>query len=227
MTGAALLVSALTGNTPHTLWYITVLMLYIALAPALLLQRQRLNPSHACRGDLVIFAACLVLNLLLAWQLRGPDPRLFLYLPSFVAGMLSPGPIRGVSGGVPWMLVVAVTVGTVVGLPLSFLPSELDERNLLFMPLVLFGSWLVFLLVSRVERRLSQPWWILQLSAASYFLYLFHRPLFKLATSWYSSTAVVPELAYLLLACLPLIILTAWWGQRLYDAGLAAIGGSR
>ncbi|MCP9772339.1 hypothetical protein KBY66_06835 [Synechococcus sp. Tobar12-5m-g] len=141
--------------------------------------------------------------------------------------MLSPGPIRGVSGGVPWMLVVGVTVGAVVGLPLSFLPSELDERNLLFMPLVLFGSWLVFLLVRRVERRLSQPWWILQLSAASYFLYLFHRPLFKLATSWSSSTAVVPELAYLLLACLPLIILTAWWGQRLYDAGLATIGGSR
>jgi peptidoglycan/LPS O-acetylase OafA/YrhL len=45
---SALLLSALTGNTPRTLWYITVLMVYMALAPALLLLCGR--NAHSCTG---------------------------------------------------------------------------------------------------------------------------------------------------------------------------------
>ena len=225
LAGGALLVSALNGNTPRTLWFIAVLMVYLALAPALLLLRQRLNPGRSGRGDLLLVSACLGLDLLLAWHWSAPDPRLFLYLPSFVAGLLSPGPGPGAAPQGSGQLLALAAAGTAVGLPVSFLAPELDERNLAFLPLVLFGSWLVFLLVSRVERHLGQPWWILQLSAASYFLYLFHRPLLKLATGTFSTPLVGPELAYLGLVCLPVSILVAWWGQHLYDRGLAALGG--
>lgn len=218
--GASLLISSLIDDAPLTLWYINVLMVYLALSPFILLLRARLNPAGSQAKDLFILAGLVGVNLLLAVFSKHADPRLFFYFSPFVVGLLNPGvSAEGRRGFFP--LLTAVVGGAFLySVHLSNVSGELTESNLAIMPLAVFGPWFVFLIVNMIELKLRLPWIVAQISLASFFMYLFHRPILAVMTSWVSPQGARLQLAYLLLICLPVIISISWFGQRLYDRSL-------
>ncbi|QEY32433.1 acyltransferase [Synechococcus sp. RSCCF101] len=214
---SAVLISALTGDPPLTLWFITVLMVDVLLAPWLLLLRRRVNPAGSRSGDGWLLLALLVLPLLLAWLVQGPDPRLFFYFPAFAAGLLAPLPGPG-DNRAGRLALLGTAAGLAGGLVLSISAGGVSESNMAHMPLTLFGAWFLVLATNRLLAGRRTPWLIAQLGLASYFMYLFHRPLFKLFTGWFMPGSAGAQLAWLLLGCVPLIALISWAGQIGYDA---------
>ena len=213
---AALLVSAFTGNPPLTLWFITVLMVYLVLTPFLLLLRQRINPASLGSRDAWLLLAIYGLSHLLARHVDGPDPRLFFYLPAFAAGLLAP--LRGTAGrtasGREVVWVGLALLGAVV---LSIHSGGVSESNVEQMPLALFGAWFAYLLVERIaDPRRALPGPVFAVAFASYFIYLLHRPVFWLLTQWAEPDGPVGQLSYLLLICLPVTIVLSWLGQKGY-----------
>jgi peptidoglycan/LPS O-acetylase OafA/YrhL len=206
-------VSAFTGNPPLTLWFITVLMVYVVLTPFLLLLRQRINPASLGSHDAWILLAIYVLSHGLARTVEGPDPRLFFYLPAFAAGLLAP--LRGTVGRPPtgremfW-----VGLACLGGLVLSIHSGGVSESNVEQMPLTLFGAWFAFQVVERcTDPRHELPPLVFMVAFASYFMYLLHRPVFWLLTHWGEPPGAVGQLSYLLLVCLPVTVVVSWLGQ--------------
>jgi peptidoglycan/LPS O-acetylase OafA/YrhL len=65
-------------------------------------------------------------------------------------------------------------------------------------------------------------------STASYFMYLFHRPIFHGLTPLGEAllpAGPLPEVAWLVGFCLPVIVLASWLGQRGYDALVTSLQG--
>ena len=63
------------------------------------------------------------------------------------------------------------------------------------------------------------------MSYASYFMYLFHRPILRLVTDTAVGHSVPqpwPLLLILVAVGMPLVVAISWWGQRLYDQSLKA-----
>jgi peptidoglycan/LPS O-acetylase OafA/YrhL len=213
---AALLVSAFTGNPPLTLWFITVLVVYVVLTPFLLLLRQRINPDSLGFRDAWILLAIYGLSHLLARHLDGPDPRLFFYMPAFAAGLLAP--LRGTAGrtasGKEVFWVGFAFLGAMV---LSIHSGDISESNVEQMPMALFGAWFAFHLVERgTDPRRALPGPVFLVAFASYFMYLLHRPVFWLLTHWGEPPGALGQLSYLLLICLPVTVLLSWLGQKGY-----------
>jgi peptidoglycan/LPS O-acetylase OafA/YrhL len=83
-------------------------------------------------------------------------------------------------------------------------------------PWALFGSIAVFVLVMRAGRNLKSPAVLMQLSEASFFMYLLHRPIYHwMQIVWFPSTEK-DQIFYLLFVCLPIIGIVAWLCQRAY-----------
>ena len=61
---------------------------------------------------------------------------------------------------------------------------------------------------------------VLAVSTPSFFMYLFHRPIFLLFTSHGFPSSAPLQLAVLLLLALPVIVAVSWKGQALYDSAV-------
>jgi peptidoglycan/LPS O-acetylase OafA/YrhL len=91
------------------------------------------------------------------------------------------------------------------------------EESLSSIPLVIFGPLFLFLMANRWLEGVRLPALVSLVSTASYFMYLFHRPIFRLFTSGSFPDTALGQLAVLLLICLPVTVLLSWQGQLLYD----------
>ncbi len=220
---AALLISSFGEDPPGTLWYIAMLVVFYLLAPFLLLLRERLGGGREGAASLPagIGAAALLISLSTAVGLlvKGVDPRLFLYFPAFVVGLLVSSRIdpQRLSFG-SLLLVIALGVGGVLQ-SLAFEGGKLDNdmRGAVLACLVPLA---LLVLAQRCFPRLRLPAPLMAVSTASYFMYLFHRVLFH----WLTPLAIgrlperpLPEVAYLVGICLPVIVAVSWLGQRSYD----------
>jgi peptidoglycan/LPS O-acetylase OafA/YrhL len=87
--------------------------------------------------------------------------------------------------------------------------------------LVLAQRWLPRL-------RLCAP--LMAVSTASYFMYLFHRPIFHGLTPLGETLlppGPVPQVVWLMGFCLPVIVVVSWLGQRAYDALVTSLQARR
>jgi len=95
-------------------------------------------------------------------------------------------------------------------------PSASLETDPWGVPCALFGSIAVFAVVMRAGQNLKSPAILTQLSEASFFMYLLHRPLYLwMLAVWFPSTEKA-QVLYLLFLCLPIIGIVAWLCQRAY-----------
>jgi|688.fasta_scaffold262001_2 peptidoglycan/LPS O-acetylase OafA/YrhL len=224
-----LLLPAFDGEPLRTLWYVNVLLVYYALAPLLLLLRHRLHATGAGRGwALILVGACSLLALgLLVRLCPGLDPRFALYFPAFATGLLLAHPLldpqrRAFSRLQRAILLVLAVAAVAFTLGVEGRDFETSLRSL---PMATILPALAVLAGTRRWHGLNLPGWMQAVSYASYFMYLFHRPILRFVTDsavGFSVPQPWPLLLILLLIGMPLVVAISWWGQRLYDQSLKA-----
>lgn len=220
--GAALLISTFGQDPPRTLWYISMIVVFYLLAPFLLLLQYQLQqlPPRWRPNRLVMAGGLILLTVLLGKIFRQVDVRLFLYFPAFVVGLFLSPP--GLDRPVRLRTLLAVLLPFVAAVVVS-LPTERIDENLIGIPLTTFGPLLIFLVVTSWSRQLRLWPLVTLVSTASYFMYLFHRPIFWVITQRPLPESAAGQLAVLLLVCLPLTVAASWLGQKLYDRGVSAL----
>jgi peptidoglycan/LPS O-acetylase OafA/YrhL len=89
--------------------------------------------------------------------------------------------------------------------------------NLSFMPLITIGSLCLYYYGSIVQGSLKKLKIVFIISYSSFCMYLFHRPVYVLLTWLYYPDGDIPQLLYLYLICMPVIIIFSYYEQKLYD----------
>jgi peptidoglycan/LPS O-acetylase OafA/YrhL len=216
---AILLTSSFGADPPRTLWYIAMLVVFYLLAPFLLLLRERLTAPLALALALIAAAVGI------AGLATGVDPRLFLYFSPFVVGLLVSArlEVENLSRR-SILLVVALAVAAV----LQSLGTESGglDTSLAGIPLATLPPLVLLILCQRGLPDLRLSGVGMAMSTASYFMYLFHRPIFHLLTTWGRgpiSAGPVAAVTFLVVVCLPVIVALSWLGQRLYDRLLTTL----
>jgi peptidoglycan/LPS O-acetylase OafA/YrhL len=224
-----LLLPAFDGQPLRTLWYVNILLVFYGLAPLLLMLRHRLLAAGARGGwALGLVGGCSVLALvLLVWLCPGLDPRFALYFPAFATGLLLSAPLLDPQRRAFTRLQRAIlAAAAVAAVAFTFGVAGRDfETSLRSLPMATLLPVLMVLGSSRRWHDLNLPGWLQAVSYASYFMYLFHRPILRVVTDTaIGLSAPQPWILLLILGAvgMPLVVAISWWGQRLYDQSLKA-----
>jgi peptidoglycan/LPS O-acetylase OafA/YrhL len=204
------LVAMLLAPPPFTLWFVNMIVLYYLIAPLLIGLRA---------NEVAYIALCsVIVGAMVLYQAETGriDMRLILYFPCFAVGIfLAAGSLPSSTLSLIGLLLLAA----LSLVPTLARPSWSLEGDPWAAPWALFGSVAVFVVVMRVARNLKAPAILTQLSEASFFMYLLHRPLYLwMQIVWFPSSEKA-QVPYLLFVCLPIIGIVSWLCQRAY-AGL-------
>ncbi|MCB2188394.1 MAG: acyltransferase [Deltaproteobacteria bacterium] len=214
---AGLLVSMLIKPAPHTLWFITMLILFYAISPWLIYASQTFKTSH-----LALFYLLLIAGLVgCSHFVTVIDIRPAMYFPSFALGVYLANnnfaPFKGINKYFTLPL-LAISIG------LAFYEtSNYIVNTLLDIPIISLGSYLIFSAAQAfrvTSRKIRRS--IAVLSYSSYCMYLFHRPIYTSLKDLYFPHAQHYQLAYLVLFCLPCILFLSFAIQKIYDLLLDA-----
>lgn len=205
------LVAMLLAPPPFTLWFVSMIALFYLMAPLLIRLRGNevayIGLCTAIIGAMILYQA----------ETGRIDMRLVLYFPCFAAGVFLAG------GSLP------SSTPSLIGLPLLAAlslvptlarPSYALEGDPWAAPWALFGSIAVFVFVMRAGRNLKPPAILMQISEASFFMYLLHRPLYFWMQIVRFPSTEKEQILYLLFVCLPIIVIVAWLCQRAYTGFL-------
>ena len=205
------LVAMLLAPPPFTLWFVSMIVLFYLIAPLLI----------GLRGNEVAYIALctVIVGAMALYQAETGriDMRLVLYFPCFAAGIFL------AAGSLPSSTLSLIGLLLLAGLalvPTLAHPSSSLEGDPLAAPWALFGSIAIFLLVMRAGRNLKAPAILTQISEASFFMYLLHRPIYLWMQSVWFPTTASAQIPYLVFVCLPIIGIVAWLCQRAYTGFL-------
>ncbi len=205
------LVAMLLAPAPWTLWFVSMIALFYLIAPLLIGLRENevayIVLCTAIVGAMILYQA----------ETGRMDMRLILYFPCFAAGIFL------AAGSLPSSTVSLVGLQLLAAL--SLVPTLARSSGRLegdpwAAPWALFGSIAVFVVVMRAGRNLKPPAIITQLSEASFFMYLLHRPLYVWMQIVCPPSTEKEQIAYLSFVCLPIIGIVAWLCQRAYTGFL-------
>ncbi len=205
---ALALISMFTHVAPRTLWFIDMLVMFYAAAPLFLWARDKVWMCLLTLG--IVLGACYAYD----QTTHLLDRRLMLFLPCFVAGIL----FAGKTPKLTWTLGALLVVLWGLSAWLTVLiPYEQLKDSLLQVPLGVVSAVLLFLLIYRFADQLKPPAVVLWVSYASYFMYLFHRPLYTIVTPWLGGLSTPVRTTVLVAAIVPLLIVIAYLLQKGYD----------
>jgi hypothetical protein len=198
---AAFLVSMFAPPALPTLWFMTMICLFYVLAPLLAIW------SGSARAIIPLTTILWVDIFLFSLDIHKIDTRLLIYLPTFVMGLFL-SRTKQKPSLTPWVLAAIIS-----GLISIRAGSDLADRSLWMMPWALSSAAAVFLISNQ---RLPYSRFISLMCEASFFLYLFHRVVFKV---FLATGPMSPPLRTggLILIALPIAILVGLFGQRVYD----------
>ena len=191
-----------------TLWFITMMMLFYFITPWL--KAQAMQPFH-----FTIAVLCFCSILYGYGQLTQTlDLRVLRYAPIYACGLfIGSNPPHRLQLPL-WIPLIALPPTFILGSRSFFYHSD---SSIDLTPCLLAASLIVFLFFMRTLQNSSTPRLIHILSYASYFMYLFHRPLFAVfVRSWFPAHGI-KQLLYLGGCCLPIIVVISYAGQYLYD----------
>lgn len=191
-----------------TLWFITMMMIFYFVTP--LLKAQTSRPVH-----FTIAVLCFCAILYGFGQLTQTlDLRILRYAPLYACGLFI-GSNSSYRLQLPlWIPLIALPPTFLLGSRSFFYHSD---SSVDLTPFLLAASLVIFLLLMRALQNSTTPRLIHILSYASYFMYLFHRPLFAMfVRSWFPAHGIT-QLLYLVGCCVPAIVVISYTGQYLYD----------
>ncbi len=211
---AILAVSMFIRPAPRTLWFITMLLFFYLISPLCIsLSRQGLIKY--------LFFYTLLFFILLGYECASYlifhyyylDVRIATYLSPFMTGVFMAN--NKVITNKKYILFVTI-IAFAVSCYFNYENKYLDL--LCSIPVITAAPLLLFFLFSRlkIESFRAQKI-IIFLSTASYFMYLFHRPFYIFFKKIYFPNTSLFQLLYLLIICLPVIILASFGLQKIYD----------
>lgn len=207
---ASVLVSMFFRPAPPTLWFITMLFLFYAATPIL---------SFAVFNFKIqkIISLYSSLSMLLAvyfYFFELLDFRFLEYLPSYIFGLLVAN--RGFDYFNNKKLFSLLLIGT--GISFLFNTSHVGINGILATLMMTICPYYLLFYVKDIEfssqRTINA---IATLSYSSYCMYLFHRPIYMVFRKIFFPDSEHLQLIYLILFCLPCIILFSYTLQKTYD----------
>lgn len=200
---------------PPTLWFVDLIVIYYMIAPFLI----RLRSNISLFG---LFFALIMISMT-AYQkvTHHMDHRLLIYFPCFAAGVFLSKrriPYSPLACGALLALAAAALLFTLER------PQEMLDQDVWSTPWALAGSLFVFVAVLNVGQQWRNRKFVFYLSSASYFMYLFHRPVYTIGIWLFPSNETVLQSIFLIAVCLPLTGGISWCCQHSYDKALGAYG---
>ena len=203
----AFLVGIIFTPPPPTLWFIGMIVIFYALAPIIMYMSEQVSLLKV-----TIFVGLLVAGLVVIRHYTGLfDPRLPLYLPVFVTGvMLARRPQIQLSAATVFPMFLAAAFSAALSLNAAGIP----DQSLWMLPFAMSSSALIFLLFNgRLRRSIA----IEKLSYASFFLYLLHRPIYHAFVRFFKIEDGISRVVMLMFFALPIAVLLAYIAQHVYD----------
>ena len=212
---AILCISMFIRPAPPTLWFITMLIFFYLIAPALIcLSKQGIYKYLFLY--VILFCSLLgceyISNLLFNYYYL--DIRVAVYLAPFMTGIfIAQKNIMRFN----IKLIFLVSIFTFI--ISCYFNSDNWGLNLLYsIPVVTMAPLLLIIIFSRFSLNSSATQRIIIfLSTSSYFMYLFHRPFYIVLKKIYFPTTEIKQLLYLFGICLPFIIIASFIMQKIYD----------
>jgi peptidoglycan/LPS O-acetylase OafA/YrhL len=210
------LIGMLYEPSAHTLWFANMIVLFYLLAPALI---------ALCRRTSAFLALCGLVLLVLGtfeYATGWLDARLILYFPVFAAGILLGG--RNLLTDMRTSLAAAAlaVIGICISAGVDVSAIEFDLRLI---------PWAVgsAVCIASVTFTIGGNWkgtkLLAFLAEASFFIYLLHRPIYKIVTRQIPLQSPWAITAELVLFALPLTIALAWLAQKTYTRLLERVAG--
>jgi peptidoglycan/LPS O-acetylase OafA/YrhL len=204
---AVTLVAMFVEPAPKTLWFVSMILVFYLISPLLIRLRERM---------VLYFMVCAATlgGMLLYEGITGmADTRIILYFPCFAAGVfLATQPLPSSFGALVGLSVLAVGAASLsLGRPIEQLESDLHS-----MPWALAGSVATFMLFKHFGGAIRVPSLAVRLSEASFFMYLLHRPIYGITTRIWMPSSPKLQIGYLVIICLPILGIGAWFLQSLY-----------
>lgn len=213
-----LLVAMLVPPAPPTLWFITMLLLFVLLTPALYRVAER---PWGVGGVVAVTVAALAV---VSGATRLVDERLILYLPVYAGGIACAR--HGVTGA-GRSPAGALATAAVLGCGYAVLEVSPALETWLLMIIGLSGAYGITAWMARREAVL--PAWppILGLSYAGYVIYLVHRPVYHLAAEVGLPASPAAQILVLALWFLLVVVPLSWAVQTGYDRIIPRLTGVR
>ncbi len=191
---------------PLTLWFISMLIVYIIMTPLFLTVLQR----YGTRGFIGISVTVFILLYFLKWKCH-IDERLPLYFWAYILGMYVAFNGKFLKYQKPLFLWGGIFM--IFYLFLFF--QGLYSWTLSYIPLVTLLAFFFFSMGKGLELRYSG--WIVYIATASYCMYLFHRLVYTLFTWIYVPSSVEWRFVFYFCIGLPIIVMSSYLIQRSYD----------
>jgi peptidoglycan/LPS O-acetylase OafA/YrhL len=206
-----LLITMFNKNAPRTLWFVDMLVMFYAIAPLFLWARDKV---WTCLG---VLAAVLTVAAGYDLFTHLLDLRLMLFLPCFVTGIL----FAHKTPKLTWRLAVVLAIlwGASVWLT-TYISFEGLRDSPLQIPLGVVSAIILFLVAYAFLDGVKAPGIVGVVSYASFFMYLYHRPLYTVIKPLLAGLSVPVRTIVLICVALPVLIVLAYGLQRAYDLAI-------
>ena len=214
---AACGISMFAKPAPHTLWFITMLIGFYIISPLLIVVCRTTKTSR--------FLLCCFVIIMLLWAYMYftnlLDLRIIVYFPAFGLGVfVANNSINNFHRRYIFLIIMifSVLVSFLINIPDKQMNLLVSTPMVTLCPLFLFSALKDFVVSSKKVYKA-----IFCLSYSSYCMYLFHRPIYIVLKKLYFPETYFLQLVYLVIFCLPCIIMFSYIIQKLYDITVCTI----
>lgn len=213
---AAFAISMFLKPAPPTLWFITMLLFFYVLSPLLIFNTKK---GYVVRiWAIYIFLSTILL--IVNYSVENLDVRVVIYFPAFFLGI-----ITAMNGG--------EIIGKKLGLSLFFAgavlsfgmnQNYLEYDRLLSILMISMASYFIFIFFkNNVNPSPKTHLTITVIAYSSYCMYLFHRPIYMSLTHVYFPNDGVLQILYLVLFCVPSILMISYYSQKYQDITIKSL----
>jgi len=209
-------VSMFFGPSPYTLWFVTMIMLFYLITPALL------GVVESPAKFLLFSGALFLIVFGLEAAFSTMDRKLLVFFPCYCVGIYcSRHGFKTRLVNCPSMLLLFL-----LWIVLMLFDSDSwTYRQIGNISEVLSCSFLISATCYLNEGKFKRSGIISFISYSSFAMYLFHRPIYSTLISLYFPGDGVLQVVYLGTVCLSLVIFTSWGVQKVYDRARFALSG--
>jgi peptidoglycan/LPS O-acetylase OafA/YrhL len=193
---------------PVTLWFVCLIAVFYAISPFLIALRTHLA-SYICANMFVIMLMLGCNDLT-----NNLDGRLFIYFPCFSAGIFIAARPVFLIRTVLILFLLAIASFVIV----FYRSGEQIEYNLWATPWVFTASLGLFGFILNIGKNWRGSPFVSDLSFASLFMYLLHRPIYTVASHYIQQDSFGFKMSILIGLCLPLAGVIAWQAQKGYNS---------
>lgn len=198
-----------------TLWYVGAILLFYVLFLALWKVAPKIKFFIA--ASIAVFILAFILHRVT--QLL--DARFFKYYFVFLTGLLLAKPkVPEIALSSQWMLLKSALALLGMWLFTLALHAEADPVSLFYLTAsYLFIVSTVTLLFSVISKfSIATPWrWVTGISYGSYFIYLFHRPFWKILENAFAIQGLQNQILFRLIPASLVVLVVCYFLQRVYD----------